>query len=110
MPAKRTTPISIELCCCSVTEAPIGEDDAVAVAHLFAALGDPIRLRLFSLIAANDEVCSCDLEGPVGRSQPTISHHTKILSDAGLITGDKRGRWTWWRAVPERVNALRSAL
>jgi ArsR family transcriptional regulator len=76
----------------------------------FAALGDPTRLRLLSLVASADEVCSCNLEGPLGRSQPTISHHTKILAAAGLIEGEKRGRWVWWRIVRERIDAVRAAL
>jgi ArsR family transcriptional regulator len=77
---------------------------------VFAALGDPVRLRLLSLVAAQDEVCSCDLEEPLGKSQPTISHHTKALADAGLIAGEKRGRWMMWRIVPGRLAALRAAL
>jgi ArsR family transcriptional regulator len=56
------------------------------------------------------ECCSCDLEGPLRRAQPTISHHTKALADAGLIAGDKRGRWMWWQVVPERLAALHGAL
>ena len=77
--------------------------EAHAMAGVFAALGDPVRLRMLSIIAANEELCSCTLEGPLAKSQPTISHHTRILSDAGLIVGEKRGRWTWWRVVPERL-------
>ena len=69
-----------------------------------------MRLRLFSLISSADEVCSCDLQGPLGKSQPTVSHHTKTLADAGLIVGEKRGRWVWWRAVPERLADIREAL
>jgi ArsR family transcriptional regulator len=67
-------------------------------------------LRLLSLVAAQDEVCSCDLEEPLGKAQPTISHHTKILADAGLITGEKLGRWVNWSVVPERLEQLRAAL
>jgi ArsR family transcriptional regulator len=59
---------------------------------------------MLSLIASDDEVCSCALEGPLSKSQPTVSHHTRILAAAGLIVGEKRGRWTWWRVVPERLN------
>jgi ArsR family transcriptional regulator len=55
-------------------------------------------------------VCACDLLGPVGKSQPTVSHHTKVLAEAGLITGEKRGRWVWWSLVPNRVSDLRDAL
>ena len=69
-----------------------------------------MRLRLLSLIADAGTVCSCDLTGPLGKAQPTVSHHTKILTEAGLITGEKQGRWVWWRVVPERVAALREAL
>ena len=97
-------------CCGSVLAAPLTEAEATDLARQFAALADPIRLRLFSLIANAGEVCSCDLEGPLAKSQPTISHHTKALALAGLIVGDKRGRWMWWSVVPERLEALREAL
>jgi len=107
--ARRTT-IAAEECCASVLEAPLGERDAAELARAFAALADPVRLRLLSLIAASDEVCSCELQAPLRRSQPTISHHTKALADAGLIVGEKRGRWVWWRVVPERLAALEGAL
>jgi ArsR family transcriptional regulator len=97
-------------CCPSLMDAALSEHEAEDLAAVFAALGDPIRLRLLSLVASADEVCSCNLEGPLDRSQPTISHHTKILAAAGLIEGEKRGRWVWWRAVPERIAAVRGAL
>ncbi len=97
-------------CCGSVTEAPLSDGEAAGLATVFAALGDPIRLRLLSLVAAQGEVCSCNLEAPLGRSQPTISHHTRVLADAGLIVGEKRGRWTWWRVAPARLATLRRAL
>lgn len=77
---------------------------------MFAALADPVRLRLLSLIADAGECCSCELEEPLGKAQPTISHHTKALAEAGLITGEKRGRWMYWRVVPERVATVRAAL
>ena len=77
---------------------------------MFAALGDPVRLRLLSIVAAEGEVCSCNLEEPLGKSQPTISHHTRVLSEAGLIQGEKRGRWMWWRIVPEQMQRLRLLL
>jgi ArsR family transcriptional regulator len=89
---------------------PIDEDQAQDLALVFAALADPVRLRLLGLVAQSGEVCSCDLIDPLGKAQPTISHHTKVLADAGLIVGEKRGRWVWWRVVPERVEALRDAL
>jgi ArsR family transcriptional regulator len=100
----------MDVCCPSVLEAPLSEDQAGEVARMFAALADPVRLRLLSLVAAADEVCSCDLQAPLGKSQPTVSHHTKALSEAGLIVGERRGKWVWWHVVPERLAALRAAL
>jgi ArsR family transcriptional regulator len=100
----------VEVCCPSLLDAPLGEADAEVLARAFAALADPVRLRLLSLIAAAGECCSCDLEGPLGKAQPTISHHTKALAEAGLIVGEKRGRWMWWTVVPERVAELRALL
>ncbi len=111
--AKRKAEVTrAETCCASVLGAPLSEPDAEDLARVFAALGDPVRLRLLSLVADADagEVCSCDLLDPLGKAQPTISHHTKILADAGLIVGEKRGRWVWWRVVPERLAAMRNAL
>lgn len=97
-------------CCASLLAAPLGDRDAATIADGFAALADPVRLRLLSMIATTDGVCSCDLTGPLGRSQPTVSHHTRALSEAGLIVGERRGRWVWWRLVPGRVEQLRAAL
>ena len=97
-------------CCPSVLATPLSETDAEDLANTFAALADPVRLRLLSLIAEAGEICSCDLLEPLGKSQPTVSHHTKALADAGLIVGEKQGRWVWWRLVPERLKAVRSAL
>jgi ArsR family transcriptional regulator, arsenate/arsenite/antimonite-responsive transcriptional repressor len=98
--------------CCvpSLLSAPLGDDDAADLARAFAALGDPVRLRCLSLISSAGECCSCDLEGPLQRAQPTVSHHTKALADAGLIVGEKRGRWMWWQVVPERISELQAAL
>lgn len=107
MPRARTIPSG---CCGSVLAEPLSENDAGELASVFSALADPVRLRLLSIIASADEVCSCDLAEPLQRSQPTVSHHTKALAEAGLIVGEKRGRWMWWRIVPERVAALRDAL
>ncbi len=97
-------------CCGSVLAEPLSERDAAELAAVFSALADPVRLRLLSIIASSDEVCSCDLEAPLQRSQPTVSHHTKALAEAGLIVGEKRGKWMWWRVVPERVAGLRDVL
>ena len=97
-------------CCPSLLAAPLTEQDAEDLASAFAAMADPVRLRLLSLVADAGEVCSCNLQEPLGKSQPTISHHTKVLADAGFIRGEKRGRWVWWRIVPERLAAVGGAL
>jgi ArsR family transcriptional regulator len=97
-------------CCPNLLGAALGEVEADELAEVFAALADPVRLRLLSCIATAGECCSCDLTEPVGRSQPTVSHHTKVLAEAGLIVGERRGRWVWWSVVPERLDAVRSAL
>ncbi|HEY4377617.1 MAG TPA: helix-turn-helix transcriptional regulator [Acidimicrobiales bacterium] len=86
--ALEKTKATVAGCCASVLAAPLPEADAQELAHGFAALADPVRLRLFSLVASADEVCSCDLQAVLGKSQPTISHHTKALAEAGLIVGD----------------------
>lgn len=97
-------------CRASVTTAPLGVRDAGALARQLGALADPVRLRLVSIVASGGEICSCHLETPLGKSQPTISHHTKVLAEAGILVGEKRGRWVWWRIVPERLAELRRAL
>lgn len=97
-------------CCTSVLTTTLTEIEAETLARGFAALGDPVRLRLLSMIASADEVCACDLLEPLGRAQPTVSHHTRALAETGLIVGEKRGRWVYWHAVPERIAALRNAL
>lgn len=84
-------------CCVRPVDAPLSPDAAEELAARYGAVADPVRLRLLSLIAASGELCSCDLLEPLGKSQPTISHHTKLLAEAGIITGEKRGRWVWWR-------------
>lgn len=97
-------------CCPPVTEVPLADTEAAALAHTYAALADPARLRLLSLIAAAGEICACDLVEPLAKSQPTVSHHTKILAEAGLITGDKRGRWVHWSIQPANVGFVRQVL
>ena len=97
-------------CCPSLLATPLTEDAADDLAAVFAALADPVRLRLLSLVAEAGEICSCHLQEPLGKAQPTISHHTKVLADAGLLVGEKRGRWVWWRLVPERLDVIRDAI
>ena len=93
-----------------VVTVPLAHEEASVLASVLSALADPVRLRLLSVVAAQGEVCSCHLQEPLGKSQPTISHHTRVLAEAGLIEGDKRGKWTWWRIVPDRLAFVREAL
>ncbi|MDA8283293.1 MAG: metalloregulator ArsR/SmtB family transcription factor [Actinomycetota bacterium] len=110
-PARSTKPDDPVTCLPTVIAGgPIAVENAEELARTLAALADPVRLRLLSLVAARTEVCSCELEVPLGKSQPTISHHTKVLAACGLIVGERRGRWTWWHVVPERLAAIREAL
>ena len=78
----------------------------------FSALADPVRLRLLSILAAapDGEVCVCDLVAPLGRSQPTVSHHLKILGEAGLIAGERRGKWVWYSLDRARLEELRATI
>ena len=98
--------------CPSVLSSVLDNETAASLAAGFAALADPVRLRLVSLLAAasNGGACVCDLVGPLGKSQSTVSHHVKVLADAGLITGERHGRMHSYRIVPERLEALRNAL
>lgn len=98
-------------CCPPFRTDTLDEAQSEMLARSFAALADPVRLRLLSMVAsASGEVCACDLVEPSGRSQPTVSHHMKILVDAGLVERERRGSWVWYRPVPTRLDALRSAL
>lgn len=103
---------TIDACCGSLLRAVLDEASAVELAAAFKVLADPVRLRLLSLIAAAPAgtACSCDLEEPVGKSQPTVSHHLALLAEAGLITKEKVGRWVNCTIVPERLSVLRDAL
>lgn len=97
-------------CCAPLALEPLAEADAEVLSERFAALGDPVRLRLVSLLANAGAVCVCDLTEPVGRSQGTVSHHLKVLSKAGLVTSEKRGRNIWYSIVPSALESLRAAL
>ena len=99
-------------CCASVLAAPVDTVDAAELASGFAALADPVRLRLLSMLAAapKGEVCVCDVVEPLAKSQPTVSHHLKVLSDAGLVQGDRRGKWVWYSLNRSRLSQLNAAL
>ncbi len=99
-----------ELCCAPLTSAPLSEADADELASRLKALADPARLRLLSLVLASGESCVCDLTEPVGLSQPTVSHHLKVLVDAGVLRREKRGRWAWFSPVPGALGALAAIL
>lgn len=105
-------PADAAQCCAPVTLGVVPDDLAERLARMFKALGDPTRVKLLSLIAAapGGEACICDLTGPVNLAQPTVSHHMKQLVAAGLATGEKRGRWTYYRIVPEVLTSLSQAL
>ncbi|WP_434810914.1 ArsR/SmtB family transcription factor [Microbacterium sp. bgisy189] len=105
------TDISTVACCTPLVRETLTAADAEQLAHTLKALADPTRLRLLSIVAAtqNGEACVCDLTDPVGLSQPTVSHHLKILTEAGFLTRSKRGTWAYYAIVPgalERLSGL----
>lgn len=101
-----------EPCCTPLTAPDLDEADATELSEVFKVLADPARLRLLSLVAnaPGGEACACDLVAPLDRSQPTVSHHLSQLVEAGLLTREKRGRWAWYRLVPERLAGIRAVL
>ncbi len=101
-----------EQCCPAVLAAPLDATEAKLLAARFNALADPVRLQLLSILAAapDGEVCICDFVKPVGKSQPTVSHHMKILSEAGLVHGERRSKWVYYSLDRGRLAALRSAI
>ena len=107
-----TPAVAAPVCCAPVGSVDFDAADASELAKGFQALADPVRLHLLSMITAAgpDGACVCDLIEPSGRSQPTVSHHLKILREAGLVTSEKRGTWAWYRVVPTRLATLRAAL
>jgi ArsR family transcriptional regulator, arsenate/arsenite/antimonite-responsive transcriptional repressor len=98
--------------CAPLLKEPITADQAADLAQLLKALADPTRLRLVSMVAAheNGEACVCELTEPLGLTQPTISHHLKVLIDAGILTRDKRGVWAYYALVPRALDALAAVL
>lgn len=99
-------------CCPSVLAAPLDAADAGELADGFSALSDPVRLRVLSILAASPEgeVCVCEFVEPLGKSQPTISHHLKILGEAGLVQRERRGKWVWYSLNRARLAQLRAAI
>ena len=99
-------------CCPSVLSSPLDASDAAELASGFTALADPVRLQVLSILAAATagEVCVCDFVEPLGKSQPTVSHHLKILAGAGLVHGDRRGKWVYYSLDRDRLASLRGAI
>ena len=108
----KSLPIVRGACCTPLANAPLSAEDAALLASRLKALADPTRLRLLSLILASgdDGGCVCDLTEPVGLSQPTVSHHLKVLHDAGLVTREQRGVWAYYRADRVTLADLAGAL
>jgi ArsR family transcriptional regulator len=105
-------PGSGQVCCAPLVHEPITAGQAVDLARVLKALAEPARLRLVSMVAAHDggEACVCELTEPFDLSQPTISHHLKVLVDAGVLARDKRGVWAYYAVVPATLEAISSAL
>lgn len=102
MTSSQTTVEASTVACCTPGALPLSDEQAADLARVFKALGDPARVKLFSLIvaSASGEMCVCDLTDPVGLSQPTVSHHMKLLVEAGLVTREQRGRWAYYAPTP----------
>ena len=105
--AKTVTPPTLKpLCCPGLDDSTLSEADADDIVVVLKALADPVRLRLMNMIANAGEACACDLPAALDRSQPTVSHHLKVLVEAGLLEREQRGKWAWFQVRPERLHAL----
>jgi len=105
-------PVPTAEVCAPLRSAPLSVEDATQLSMRLKALADPARLRLVSLllVSENGELCTCDVTEPLGLSQPTISHHFRKLTEAGLVTGERRGTWTYYRIVPQALAALAAVI
>lgn len=103
---------STPIACCAPLAAPmLSDEEAHATAALFRALADPARVRVLNVLATTDEpVCVCELVDPLGLSQPTVSHHLKKLTDAGLLEREQRGKWAYYSLNPEAADTLAALL
>jgi ArsR family transcriptional regulator len=104
---EKVAALPAEPCCPSLTERELTVEEAELTAAMFKALGDPVRLRLFSKVASHpdNEACVCDISD-VGVSQPTVSHHLKKLKEAGLLLAERRGTWVYYRVEPSVLAAM----
>jgi ArsR family transcriptional regulator, arsenate/arsenite/antimonite-responsive transcriptional repressor len=105
----KTLPVLPVICCGPATE-PLAPAERDSLASRFKALADPTRVAIVNRLASTAECCVCDLTAAFGLSQPTISHHLKVLRDAGLVESSRRGTWAFYRLVPEAVTGLRQTL
>jgi ArsR family transcriptional regulator len=111
--SKKLLPLTLASeCCTPLARQPLDEGSAAELSRVFKALSDPVRLRLLSLIAsyAGGEACVCDLTGTFDVSQPTISHHLRVLREAGLVDCERRGTWVYYWALPAALGQLSSLL
>jgi ArsR family transcriptional regulator len=99
---------AVAKCCATPPAAALDRAEAEQLASLLKAVADPVRLQLLSILRAdpNGSACVCDLTPAVGLSQPTVSHHLKVLTEAGLVTRERRGNWAWFTVVPERLGLV----
>lgn len=99
---------AVAACCAGPGATPLERDEAQALAGLLKAVADPARLQILMTIRCRpgQEICACDLPDVVGLSQPTVSHHLKVLTEAGLLTRERRGSWAWFTLVPERLEQI----
>ena len=113
MPVVELIPLTdLASCCAPLTRAPLEAPNAESLARSLKALADPARLRILSMVAAHadGEACVCDLTEPLELSQPTVSHHLKVLMDAGFLTRTKRGTWAYYRIVPGSLDTVSGLL
>jgi ArsR family transcriptional regulator, arsenate/arsenite/antimonite-responsive transcriptional repressor len=110
--ARATMPLLADECCTPLLREPLTAEQAADLASILKALADPTRLRLVSMVAAHEggEACVCDLTEPLGLTQPTISHHLKVLVDTGIFTRDQRGKWAYYALVPRALDAVAAVL
>lgn len=112
MTTRTDLPLTDVACCAPLTREPLTASAAAVLVQRLKAIADPTRLRLLSMVAAHEgaEACVCDLTEPLGLTQPTVSHHLKVLVDAGLLTRDKRGVWAYFALVPGALDSLAAVL
>lgn len=103
-------PLTVLAACCTPVGSAVADDAAHALATMFKALSDPARVKIMSMLLNTDEVCACDIAVGIGKSQATASHHLSLLRQAGLVTGDKRGTWVYYRAIPGGLATMGDAL